>query len=138
MKLKNELSDYYFNLGELYLFQKQYQKAKENYLRGLKVDQEQNNQENLASDYNMLGQLYVQMENLTAAEAYFQQAALVSGRINAQGELADSYYNLGLLYKRLGKKNKAREFLRLAQEIYREIDLSTYQKIKQEFQNLAQ
>ena len=34
----NELSDCYFNLGEMYLFEKQYQKAHEYYLLGLDID----------------------------------------------------------------------------------------------------
>jgi len=133
MKLKNELSDYYFNLGEICLFEKQYQKVLDCYMKGLKIDEAQGNISSLASDYNMMGELYVAMDNLAEAERFFNQAVSVSQKIDAHLELADAYYSLGLLYKKKNQKNKAREYLRQAQEIYRLIDSPEYQKIKQEF-----
>ena len=137
LKLKNELSDYFFNLGEVYLYQKQYQKALDYYTRGIKIDEAQDNKLNLASDYNMLGELYVEMDNLGEAEKYFNQSLLICQKINAPPELASVCYNLGLLYKQRGKLNKAREYFRQAQEIYRLIDMSSYQEVKQELLNLT-
>ncbi|MCX5706636.1 MAG: CHAT domain-containing protein [Candidatus Omnitrophica bacterium] len=126
LKLKNELSDYYFNLGELYVFEKQYQKALDCYLSGLKIDEFQANKASLASDYNMIGELYVDMDNFSQAEKSFNQAIEVSSQIKSRTDLAEAYRNLGSLYKRLGKKNKAKEYLRLAQEIYGIIDPLSY------------
>ena len=137
LKLKNELSDYFFNLGEVYLYQKQYQKALDYYTRGIKIDEAQDNKLNLASDYNMLGELYVEMDNLGEAEKYFNQSLLICQKINAPPELASVCYNLGLLYKQRGKLNKARDYFRQAQEIYRLIDMSSYQEVKQELLNLT-
>jgi len=137
LKLKNELSDYFFNLEEVYLYQKQYQKALDYYTRGIKIDEAQDNKLNLASDYNMLGELYVEMDNLGEAEKYFNQSLLICQKINAPPELASVCYNLGLLYKQRGKLNKARDYFRQAQEIYRLIDMSSYQEVKQELLNLT-
>jgi tetratricopeptide (TPR) repeat protein len=136
LKLKSELSDYYFNLGEICLFEKQYRKALDYYMAGLKTDQTQDNKMNLASDYNMLGELYLEMDNLSEAENFFNRAALISKQINTLPDLASAYYNLGLLYKKKGQKNKARENLRQAQEIYRPIDPSSYEEIKKELLDL--
>lgn len=132
LKAKQELSDYYFNLGEVYLFEKQYQKALDNYLLGLKIDMAQGNNLSLVSDYNMLGELYQEMERAPEAEASFQKAIDLAKQIQLQPELAAAYRNLGLFYKKQGKKNKAKEYLRLAQEIYSKIDFSAYQEIKSE------
>jgi len=136
LKLEYELSDHYFNLGEISQFEKEYQKAMDLYAKGLEIDKKHGNRPALAADYNMIGELYVAMDNLNAAENMFDQAVLLSKAINARPELASAYYNLGLLYKQRQRKNKAREYLRLAQEIYAQIATPEYQKIKQEFVKL--
>jgi tetratricopeptide (TPR) repeat protein len=133
LKLKNELSDYYFNLGEIYLLDKQYQKALDCYAQGLAIDQRQGNLPSLASDYNMLGELYIEMDNLLEAEKSFNQAISIAKDIDAPLELADAYYNLGELYRQKGQKNKAREYLRLVQEIYARLKHPDYEKVKEEF-----
>lgn len=74
----------------------------------------------------------MEMDNWHEAENFFNQAVLISQGINARADLAGANYNLGLLYKKLGRKNKAREYFRQAQEIYRVIDVSLYQEIKEE------
>lgn len=137
LKAKHELSDYYFNLGELALFEKQYQKALDYYLQGLKIDQLQGNKLNLVSDYNMLGELYLEMDRFPEAELAFGEAVGLAKEIRSQPELAAAYHNLGLLHKKLERKNKAKEFLRLAQEIYSQIDPLSYEEIKREILNLT-
>jgi len=136
LNLKNELSDYYFNLGEICIFEKQYQKALDYYTRGLRIDEFQDNKPNIASDYSMLGELYLEMDDLTKAERFFNQSILISKQINARPELASAYYNMGSLYKKKGQKNKTRDYFRLAQDIYRLMDTSDYQNIKQELLSL--
>lgn len=136
LKLTHELSDYYFNIGEIYSFQKQYQKALDSYHQGLKIDEMQANKLNMAGDYDMIGELYLEMDNFLEAENYFNRAILIAKEINARPELASACRNLGLLYKRAGKKNKAREYLRQAQEIYYSIDEDKYKEVKQELSRL--
>ncbi|MDD4893825.1 MAG: CHAT domain-containing protein [Candidatus Omnitrophica bacterium] len=133
MKLRNELSDYYFNLGEICIIEKEYQKAMDYYAQGLKIDQFHGNKPSIASDYNMIGELYVEMDSLQEAEKSFKQAILISEQINARPEMASAYYNMGLLYKKKGRKKKAKDYLRMAQDIYRLIDTDDYKRIKQEF-----
>ena len=72
------------------------------------------------------------MDNYIKAEEYFRQAIITCKEIDSRLELADSYYNLGLLYKKRNQRNKAREHLREAQEIFSQIDKPRYQEIKQE------
>jgi tetratricopeptide (TPR) repeat protein/CHAT domain-containing protein len=132
LKLKAELSDYYFNLGEVCLFEKKHRQALDYYLKGLKIDLRHQNLPNLVADYNMLGELYRDMDDQAEAERYFNQAVSLAKQIDASLEIAESYHNLGLLYRDQGRKNKAREFLRLAQEIYSRIDTPEYGRLKEE------
>jgi tetratricopeptide (TPR) repeat protein len=132
LSLKYELSDYYFNLGELYVFEKQFNKALSAYLAGLKIDQVQGNRVNLASDYNMIGELYIEMDRLIDAQLALEQSVTISRQLNSRSDLALAYRNLGLLFKKQGKKSKAKEYLRLAQEIYGQIDPIAYKEVKSE------
>ncbi|MCX5697990.1 MAG: tetratricopeptide repeat protein [Candidatus Omnitrophica bacterium] len=136
LKLKSELSDYYFNLGEIHLFNKDYQRALDCYLQGLKVDQAQGNIPSLASDYTMLGELYMDMDNLKDAESALEETVSICSNVKLPQEEAAVYYDLGRLYARKRQKNKAREFYRLAQEIYYSIDPYYYQEIKSALREL--
>jgi tetratricopeptide (TPR) repeat protein len=136
LKLNNELSDCYFNLGEICLLQKDYHLALENYLVGLDIDKKHGNRFNLAGDYIMLGELYLEMEQLTLAEKYFLDAAKSAKELNSRMELAEAYDNLGSLYKLQGKERKASDFWRLAQEIYKQIDLKKSDQIKDKILSL--
>jgi len=136
MKLKSELSDYFFNLGEVYLYEKEYQKALDCYLKGLKIDEMQQNLPSIVSDNDMIGELYTEMDNFAYAEKFFNQALEAGKQIKAPLELASVYHNLGRIYSKLGRKNKARENLRAAQEIYVQRDENAYQEIKAELLNL--
>ena len=126
-----------FNIGEIYLFEKQYKKALECYRNGLKIDERQQNKPRLASDYNMLGELYLAMGKPDEAGKSFTRALFIAQQIDAPMELASSCYNLGLFYKQKRQKQKAREYFRQAQEIYRSIDTPSYQKIRQELSEMS-
>jgi tetratricopeptide (TPR) repeat protein len=136
VNLKNELSDCYFNLGELYYFEKQYDKTLSYYLAGLKIDQAQGDKMNLASDYNMIGELYLEMDNFAGAESSFNLALAIAEEIRFKPDIAAANYNLGILYKKMGKIKKCKEFLRKAQEIYVLIDPLEYEEVKEEILSL--
>jgi len=138
LKLKNELSDCYFNLGEVYMLEKQFQPALDNYLIGLDIDKQQNNKFNLAGDYIMLGELYAEMDQKTQAEKYFLDAVNLAKELNSRMELADACNNLGVLYKSDGKIRKARDFWRLAQEIYKQSDSARAEQIKDNLLSLGE
>ncbi len=136
IKSANELSDYYFNLGEVYFFEKNYQGALELYMIGLKMDQLQDNRPSLAADYNMIGDLYMEMGNLAEAENYFNKTIMLASQIKAVQELAAAYYSLGILNKRTGNINKTRHFFNNALEIYRDIETSDFARITNELNEL--
>ena len=136
LKAKSELSDYYFNLGETALFDKQYRKSLDYYSLGLKSDRQEGNKINLPSDYNMIGELHMEMGDDLDAENSFNTALEAAKNIDLKPEIAAASYNLGLLYKKQGRRNKTREFLRQAQEIYSQIDPAGYEEVKKELASL--
>lgn len=80
LRLSKELSDYYFNLGEIYQIQKEYLKALEHFQKGLKIDIAQGNKLNLVSDYEMFADLYREMGNSAKSKEY-SRLAEKSGRL---------------------------------------------------------
>ncbi|MFA5362474.1 MAG: CHAT domain-containing protein [Candidatus Omnitrophota bacterium] len=137
LKLKNELSDCYYNIGEIYLFEKQYDKALAYYLKGFEIDSAQDNKPNLAGGYGMIGELYMEMGDMEKAEEFFNKGIEISKKIQAPLELASAYRNLGIIYKQRGWINKAREYFRSAQGIYYPGNKPEYEKIKQELLGLT-
>lgn len=131
------LGDYYFNMGEIALFEKQYQKTLRLYQQGLSCDESIGNLPSVAGDYNMLGDLYQQMGDWEKAREYYGRAAALAERIDVPLERAGAYYSLALLYKEKKDFPAARDYFRKAQEIYRTIDLPNYQRIKEEFRRLT-
>jgi len=137
LQTNDELGDYYFNMGEIALFEKQYQKALRLYQQGLSCDESIGNLPSVAGDYNMLGDLYQQMGDWGKAHEYYGRAAALAERIDVPLERAGAYYSLALLYKEKKDFPAARDYFRKAQEIYRTIDLPNYQRIKEEFRRLT-
>ncbi|MCX5705418.1 MAG: CHAT domain-containing protein [Candidatus Omnitrophica bacterium] len=80
LQLKKELSDYYFNLGEIYQGQKEYQKALDYFDKGLKIDLAQANMLNLVSDYEMFADLYREMGDNAKSKEY-SRLSEESGRL---------------------------------------------------------
>ena len=133
-----ELGDYFFNLGEIYLFEKQYARALECYAQGLRIDTKRGDKPNVASDYGMIGQLYMEMGDSAQAEKSYLKAREISEAIDAPLERAESYYNLGLLYKGRRQNETARQFLTKAQAIYKGMRLPAYQEVVRELAESAQ
>ncbi|MDD2751705.1 MAG: CHAT domain-containing protein [Candidatus Omnitrophica bacterium] len=133
LKLKDELSDFYFNQGEIFLFEKEYQKALEYYLRGLAIDRQKNDLPAIAVDYDMLGELYLELGDTAKAEESYNLGLKLAKEINAVPELASLYYNLGLLSRQQKHYSQARDYFRQAQELYRKMNLTQYREIRKEF-----
>ena len=137
MRLKSELSDYYFNLGEICLFEKQYLKALEWYRKGIKVDEQHDNKLSLASDYNMLGELYVEMGKMDEAASFFDKAFMVAKGIGLQPELGIACLNLARLYKNIGDLPRARQYLKEAQGLLNYLDVSTQEEVRRALLDLG-
>ena len=80
----------------------------------------------LACGHNMVGELYLEMNDLENAREHLEASLALAGEIGSRADMASASYNLGLLYAKQGKKRKARDYWRKAQEVYREIDYDRY------------
>lgn len=118
LRLRHEKSDYYFNVGEILLLEKQYQLTLENYLRGLQLDLSVGDLTAVAADYEMIGELYAEMEQGDRAEEYFLKALRVVEGLQAKPVLASVCYDLGVLYKKNNAKARARPYLERARDLY--------------------
>jgi tetratricopeptide (TPR) repeat protein/CHAT domain-containing protein len=123
LHMESEESDYYFNTGEIMVSEKQYQRALENYLKGLKMDTESGNVPSIAADYNMIGEFYVAINRPEMAQEYFQRSMELAGRIGARPTLASASYNLGMFYRKKGDRARAREYMVRAFRMYGEMGL---------------
>jgi len=93
--------------------------------------------EDIKQSYRRLAKIWhPDVNKELGAEEHFKKALAVACPIDAKLEIASASFNLGLLYKQKGYKNKAREHLRQAQEIYSKIDTSDYEMVKEELLTL--
>jgi tetratricopeptide (TPR) repeat protein len=136
LRQPSELSDYFFNLGELYAAEKDYPKALALYGKGLEIDRTQGNIPNMVEGLLMIGELYGEMDNRAKSEEYFKQAYQTAADSGADTELAMSAHYLGVYYKEAGYRHRAREYLRQAQEIYKKAEFPELDEVKEELSSL--
>ncbi|NLE91946.1 MAG: tetratricopeptide repeat protein [Elusimicrobia bacterium] len=131
-----ELSDCYFNLGEVFLLEKDYARALEFYLKGLELDIKQRNYANIAGDHNMIGELYLETGDRVSAERSFMTAEANAVKAGAVPELAEACCHLASICKSARRKQEAREYLRKAQAVLREIDMPAFYSLRKKFREL--
>ena len=131
-----EISDCYFNLGEVFFLEKDYRRASELYDKGLAMDVKYGNRANIAGDYNMIGELYLETGDNPAAERAFLLAEENAVEAGAVPELAEACRYLARICRSRQQKQKAREYLRRAQAIFRETDLPAYYNLREELREM--
>ncbi len=132
LRKPSELSDCWFNLGELCQLEKQYHTALEYYTAGLNIDLEQGNTANLSGDYNMIGELYAEMGQSKQAEESFLTALGYADRLATKIDIAAACRNLGKLYLGRDAAAQARPYLTRAFDIYRELEMSEAEDVHRE------
>jgi len=91
----------YYNLGNIYLKEKKYNTAIENYKLSIK-----NNKE-FAYGWNNMGLAYLGLEDFAKAKSAFMRA------ISYKSSEPDFYYNLAFTYKKMNKKKQAEKMLNI-------------------------
>ncbi len=72
------------------------------------------------------------------AEDHFNRAIEIAREIGAKGTLGQAYLDLGLLHRAKGKKDKARECIRTAIEVFEQCEAEAYLKqAKEALQSLG-
>ncbi len=90
-KAYNTLGIYYENRGDL-------KKALDNYLAGLKIDEERKDEEGIARYNNNIGLLFLNMGNFKLALEYYNKALAQHQKTGNKQNLADLYNNIGIVY----------------------------------------
>ena len=121
----SKIAETYNNLGLLYDYLGDFQKAEENLQKALEIRLKVfgPNHPSTATTYNNLGLLSFNMGNYQTAEDFYNKALGI--RLEKFGEkhaeTATSYNNLGLLYETMRNYQRSKENLRRALRIFRNL-----------------
>jgi len=125
------ISSSLFNIGELFVHRKEYQKALEFLWRGLKIDISINDQYGQSLYYYQLSRAHSGLNQLDSVKYYLEISIENAVPNSAYEVLQKSYLDMGALLQRTGKFQEAAQFL----EKYIGISDSLYNK--QTVQTLA-
>ncbi|RUM56946.1 MAG: hypothetical protein DSY60_05875 [Persephonella sp.] len=117
-----EVIDYLYRLGTIFLHMSYLEKGIEFHRTALEIGKEIFDKYNpkIANSYNELGLLYHDKGEYDKAEKYYKKALEILERIYKDKDhpyLATDYNNLGYLYKAKGDFTKAEEYFRKAEEV---------------------
>ncbi len=142
---KRGVASGHINIGNIYFVQDNYEKALENYFASLKLNEELGSKKGIAFVYNNIGSTYAKQANCEkdvssraaklkdALESYFLSVQLREETGDKAG-LASCYINIGTAYVSLKKLKEAEMYLRMAEELskeigYREIQRDAYSQL---------
>jgi tetratricopeptide (TPR) repeat protein len=106
----NELVYLYYTIGGL-------ERAEQNILKSLEIEEKLGQQEGMARDYGNLGLIYQTRGDLKQAEQMLRKSLEIDEKLGRQEGMANQYGNLGLIYKARGDLEQAEQMLRKSLEI---------------------
>ena len=92
----------------------QFDKAIDNFQRGLKVNRKLNNEMSVATSLNNVGMVYKAWGNFDKALEFYQQALEIDQKNNDKAGMSTDFNNIGGAYYNKGMNEKALEFYRKA------------------------
>jgi len=101
------LSAVYSILGQYYLDQSDYYKAKDYFFKKLEEAQESNNKFFQKQALNMIGVIFSRLGEKDKARDYFEQAKELAERLGDRNELSKILLNLGALHRNAAEYDKA-------------------------------
>ena len=108
-KNKNEyLNIIYHKLGDIYLFNNHYKKAKQYFTKAYKLSILQNERDNIIEDLMKLGFVVHKQNNLDSARFYYQKILKIIDANDSKTTLPIIYVNLADLYVDEGSFNEAK------------------------------
>ena len=123
-------------LGEAYWLAGEYEKARQYLQEGLKVSEHCGVKIFIARDHRLLGEVALKT-GVIEAEGHFKKSIDVCREIKAENELALAYAGYGRLLQQQGRIVEAREYLRLALQIFERLGtLIEPDKVRQELAKL--
>ncbi len=115
-------SDCYWNLGQIYVQEHDFEKAHENFERALALAEKTGDKELTVRVYLSLGALAVEEKKLYDAQAHMQSAYEIAKAINSKKHEAESYALRGRIYEKERKYAEALQSYGLAIFLFRQIN----------------
>ncbi len=115
-------SDCYWNLGQIYVQEHDFEKAHENFERALALAEKTGDKELTVRVYLSLGALAVEEKKLYDAQAHMQSAYEIAKAINSKKHEAESYALRGRIYEKERNYPEALQSYGLAAFLFRQID----------------
>jgi len=110
LNFKKGIANAYMRKGDAYLYQTNYNKALENWLPALKIEEELENKKGMESLLCNIGFIYDTQSNYPKALDYFLKALKVSEETGNKNTIAIILGNIGGIYKSQKDYSKAHEY----------------------------
>ncbi len=109
LKLTDNISASYHNIGGIYLDQGEFDKAFDNFSKCLKYELKLKNQVGIASSYHSFGNYYFKMKDFDKALAYYSQSLTINKKIKNETGIAEALIGIGSVYQSKKDITKAME-----------------------------
>ncbi|RLD65176.1 MAG: hypothetical protein DRI95_09285 [Bacteroidetes bacterium] len=116
LKLAIQTKNYKFqaiafkNIGVIYLFTGDYDKAEEFHLKALKIFNSINNTKGISGCHNNLGMIYGIKGDFILAVEHYEKSLIIDKKTNNLNGIASSLINLGNVFQKQGNYNQAIEY----------------------------
>jgi|GEM_PF-2202376 len=121
-----KLAHLYNNIGNVYLEQKDYDRALEYYFKALSHAKQTGSTYMVANASNNIGAIYDTKGNHTEAIRFYNQALAGNKAIGNDNDLGANYHNIAVMYRVLNQVNKALVYLDSAETILKKTNNETY------------
>lgn len=118
--MKEELPSLYANIGNIFIFNENYDKTIEFYTKAYDGFMDKGDTINAALTLDNLGLVHSKKKKFEIAIQYHLKALKTIERINAKGYLGECYVNIGNAYTGMNKYDQALEYLLKGKSIYEE------------------
>ncbi|MBI5218159.1 MAG: CHAT domain-containing protein [Bacteroidia bacterium] len=125
----------YTNAGSCYYQIGQFDKAIENYQKGLAINRKLRNNAAISTSLNNIGMVFKAWGNYDKALENYQQSQELDEKANDKASLSTDMNNIGSVYYSKGQNEKALEFYRKALKL--DGELQNVEKMAIRFNNLA-
>jgi len=117
------ISELHHQAGISYYHTGKFEKAVENFEKVLALNEELNNENNVALTFNNLGMVYHAWKQYEKAIKYYLQSIEILNSLNNKTETVTVLNNIGIIYNEMDNQPKAIEYFNKALEIDRALDI---------------
>jgi len=134
-KVKKGVSDCYNNIGIVYYFRSNFDKAIEYYQKSLYIKEELGDKKGISNNYNNIGMVHLEQGNYDKTMDYFLKALKIREELGDKKLVSTGYGNIGLVHWKQGNHDKAMEYYLKSLSIYKELGYKT--GISQVYNNIG-